>query len=207
MTAKGQFKCKCHGLRQQYRVPLSCGVGECYDGGPPHHPYRKNWPQETGRVSGEPQRREHPSSPQQPVSPKDWWEHFQAEARDIKERFLWDHLYWSVFVSQSHRLEPISLCKLAKHSHWNGARSAAKTTRAETKAWGKTPLIQSSQTLPVKQDCHQIYQGPQLICLFSFFFFIIIFQSWLMKDWVQTPLPHLSLNSQQNDGTNSEEQY
>lgn len=55
------------------------------------------------------------------MSHEDWWEYFQAEAEDIKEGFLSDHLYWSVFVSQSYRFKPLSHFKLAKLSHWNGA--------------------------------------------------------------------------------------
>lgn len=51
------------------------------------------------------------------MSDKDWWEHFQAKAQDIKVGFL----YWSVFVSQSHLFKPLSHLKLAKLSHWSGA--------------------------------------------------------------------------------------
>lgn len=58
------------------------------------------------------------------MSHEDWWEHFQAEAKDIKARFLEDHLYWAVFVSLSQSFKPLSHFKLAKHSQWKDMRFA-----------------------------------------------------------------------------------
>jgi len=82
-------------------------------------------PQETGR-SAESHRglRIHPEKKSLCyMSREDWWDHFQAEDQDIKIGLLEDHLYWSVFVCQSHCFKPLSQLKLAKLSHWNGVGS------------------------------------------------------------------------------------